>query len=73
MDVGERISSVKQPVLLITGGRDRLVPPADTERVAAALTSAELKVIPECGHLPHEECPGPFLETVGPWLDRLGP
>lgn len=73
VDVGERLASVTQPVILITGDQDRLVPPADTERVAAALPDAGLKVLPGCGHVPHEECPGPFLEAVRPWLDGLAP
>lgn len=73
VDVGERLRSVAQPVLLITGDQDRLVPPADTARVAAALPDAGLRVLPGCGHVPHEECPGPFLEAVGPWLDGLAP
>jgi len=25
-------------------------------------------VIPECGHIPQEECPGPFLEAVEAFL-----
>jgi pimeloyl-ACP methyl ester carboxylesterase len=73
VDVGQRLGSVTQPTLLVTGDRDRLVPRADTERVAVGLPKAELKVLPGCGHVPHEECPDPFLEAVGPWLDRLAP
>lgn len=71
VDVGERLAAVKQPVLLVTGDSDRLVPPEDTRRVATALPRAELRVLDDCGHVPHEECPGPFLEAVGPWLDQL--
>jgi pimeloyl-ACP methyl ester carboxylesterase len=70
VDVGKRLAAVKQPVLLVTGERDRLVPPEDTRRVAAALPGAELRVLDGCGHVPHEECPGPFLEALGPWLDQ---
>jgi pimeloyl-ACP methyl ester carboxylesterase len=73
VDVGERLASVKQPVLLVTGERDRLVPPEDTKRVASALPRAELATLSNCGHVPHEECSNPFLEIVAPWLDRLEP
>ena len=71
VDVGERLSRVTQPVLLITGDQDRLVAPGDTRRVAAAQPRAELVVLPGCGHVPHEECTAAFLDAVSPWLDRL--
>jgi pimeloyl-ACP methyl ester carboxylesterase len=72
VDVGERLRALTQPVLLVTGDQDRLVPPADTERVAAALPNAGLEVLPGCGHVPYEECSARFLEAVGPWLDQQG-
>jgi pimeloyl-ACP methyl ester carboxylesterase len=76
VDVGQRLAEVRQPTLLITGDTDKLVPPADTERVAAALRAATLVTLPDCGHVPQEECPGPFIDAVGTWLkglDQLGP
>jgi pimeloyl-ACP methyl ester carboxylesterase len=64
----ERIKDVKVPTLVITGDDDRIVPTADSIRLASELPNAELLVIPNCGHLPQEECPGPFLEAVIPFI-----
>jgi pimeloyl-ACP methyl ester carboxylesterase len=38
-------------------------------RLAEELPNAELVVIPNCGHVPHEECPEPFLDAVEAFLE----
>ncbi|WP_295393667.1 alpha/beta hydrolase [uncultured Thiodictyon sp.] len=68
VDVSERLSQVRVPVLLITSDQDKLVKPDDTRRVAAALPHATLKVLPGCGHVPQEECPQAFMAAVTDWL-----
>ncbi|MBC8263534.1 MAG: hypothetical protein H8E47_05355 [Anaerolineales bacterium] len=35
------------------------------------LPNAELVVIPHCGHIPHEECPEPFLQAVTDFVGKL--
>lgn len=65
-----RIAEVSTPTLVITGEADRLVPPEESARLAAALPDASLVTIPACGHVPHEECPEPFKEAVAEWLGR---
>jgi pimeloyl-ACP methyl ester carboxylesterase len=67
----ERLAELRLPVLVITGDDDRIVPTEQSIRLAAELPNAELVVIPNCGHVPHEECPRPFLEAVGPFLADL--
>ena len=64
LTLGERVKDVKAPALVITGDDDRIVPMADSIRLATELPDAELVVIPNCGHLPQEECPGPLLEAA---------
>lgn len=49
------------PVLVITGDDDRIVPTENSIRIASELPSASLAVIPNCGHVPHEECPDEFM------------
>jgi pimeloyl-ACP methyl ester carboxylesterase len=71
VDVGERLAQIGQPVLVVTGDQDRLVPVEDTRRVAAGLPNAELVVLPGCGHAPQEECPAAFLDAVNGWLAGL--
>lgn len=62
--LAERLGEVAVPALVITGDDDRIVPAEQSVRLADELPDAELVVIPNCGHVPHEECPGPFLEAV---------
>jgi pimeloyl-ACP methyl ester carboxylesterase len=66
--VSARLGEVTQPVLLITGDRDRVVQADDTRRVAEGLGNATLKVLPGCGHVPQEECPEAFWDSVATWL-----
>ena len=63
-----RLGEVRVPVLVITGDDDRIVPTQQSVRLAGEIPGAQLAVIPECGHVPQEECPGPFLEAVEAFL-----
>jgi len=73
LKLGERIKDVKVPTLVITGDDDRIVPTADSIHLASELPNAELVVIPNCGHLPQEECPGPFLEATTRFMTQQRP
>ena len=70
LKLGERVKDVKAPTLVITGDDDRIVPTADSIRLASELPNAELVVIPNCGHLPQEECPEPFLEAATRFMSQ---
>ncbi|MFN3983465.1 MAG: alpha/beta fold hydrolase [Caldilinea sp.] len=56
---------------MITGDDDRIVPTAQSERLAQELPNARLTVIPACGHIAHEECPAPTLEAINQFLASL--
>jgi len=45
------------PTLVLWGENDGFIPVADAKRFEKHLPSAELAVIPRCGHAPQEECP----------------
>ena len=60
----ERLSEISVPTLVITGERDRFVPTQNSERLAAEVPNAQLVVIPDCGHVPHEECSALFVGAV---------
>lgn len=64
----ERISEFDLPILVITGDDDRIVPTEQSLRLAEELPKAELAVIPQCGHVPHEECPAVFMQAVTEFL-----
>lgn len=66
----DRLGGIAVPVLVMTGDHDRMVKPAETVRLSEVLPNAVLKVVPECGHLPQEEKPEIFMETLGAFLDN---
>jgi len=69
-DLTEALSQLPVPALVISGEDDRIVPPETAVQLAELLPNSELVLIPECGHLPHEECPAEFLEAIEQFLKR---
>jgi pimeloyl-ACP methyl ester carboxylesterase len=69
--LAERLSDFDMPVLVITGDDDRIVPTEQSVRLADELPNAQLVVIPQCGHVPHEEQPAEFMQAVANFLDGL--
>ncbi len=63
-----RLGDISIPALVITGLDDRIVPVKLSERLASDLPNAQLAMFDDCGHVPQEECPLPFLEVVIDWL-----
>ena len=59
------------PVLVITGDDDRIVPTADSIKLAAELPNARLVIIEEAGHVPHEEQPIAFMQAVDEFLNTI--
>lgn len=67
----ERLSEILLPVLVVTGDDDRIVPTADSIRLADELPNAQLTVIENAGHVPHEERPAAFMNTVRSFLSTI--
>src|SRR5205823_5171235 len=59
-----RLHRITCPVLLIWGDKDRLVPPAYGDAYRKHMPHAEIKLIPNCGHLPMFEQEAAFVETI---------
>lgn len=59
--LADRLGEFTLPVLVVTGDTDRIVPTEQSLRLAEELPNAQLAVIPQAGHLPHEERPDLFL------------
>jgi len=59
------------PILVITGDDDRIVPTANSIKLAGELQNAQLAVIQEAGHVPHEEQPAAFLQAVEEFQSTL--
>lgn len=59
------------PTLVITGDDDRIVPVAVSEAVAQKIPGSHLVKLATCGHVPQEECPAAFMQSVSSFLDGL--
>jgi pimeloyl-ACP methyl ester carboxylesterase len=68
LKLSRRLEELRLPVLVITGDDDRIVPTAESLRLAEEIPGAQLAVIPDCGHVPQEECPQRFLQAVQGFL-----
>ena len=69
-DPGERLRRIAIPVLILWGGRDRLIPPADGTAFAAAIADSRLVVWDDLGHVPQEEDAGRTVAEVARFLAR---
>jgi pimeloyl-ACP methyl ester carboxylesterase len=59
------------PILIITGDDDRIVPTANSIRLGSEILGAQLVVIKDAGHVPHEEQPAAFMQAVKEFLAKL--
>ena len=66
------LTEVDVPVLLLTGGRDRAVPPETSARAAARMTAAQWRDDPAHGHLMHEEAPVETAAAIVAFLRHQG-
>jgi pyruvate dehydrogenase E2 component (dihydrolipoamide acetyltransferase) len=64
----ERLARITQPVLLVWGDRDRVIPAAHAEHARAAIGDVEVEVIPNAGHAPHVEQPAAFTAILARFL-----
>jgi 3-oxoadipate enol-lactonase len=62
------LEHIHQPVLIIHGADDQIIPVAEARGMQAALPDAELVIIGEAGHLVNLEQPEQFNAAVTQWL-----
>jgi pimeloyl-ACP methyl ester carboxylesterase len=60
----DQLSLLKMPTLVVWGARDRVFPESQARDAAAHLHEGSLAVIPDCGHMPHVECPDLFVAAL---------
>jgi pimeloyl-ACP methyl ester carboxylesterase len=63
-DACSRIGKIQAPTLVLTGGRDLLVPPENGRMLAREIPGAREQCFTEAGHLIHLECAAAFHDTV---------
>ena len=70
IDISDRLGEVSVPTWIAGGGRDPIIPVAETRRVAAAIPGAELRLYESGGHLFFCEWPG-VREDFARWRAGL--
>lgn len=64
------LARISLPTLVITGADDTLIPAAESGKLAQAISSSQLNVIPQAGHLVAFEQADKFNQVLNEWLDR---
>jgi pimeloyl-ACP methyl ester carboxylesterase len=65
------LDRVRQPVLVIHGRRDRLVPYRFAERAVSGRVGWDLVTLRDVGHIPQMEAPERWIAAIERWLPRL--
>jgi len=64
----DRLPSLRNPTLVVWGARDRVFPKFQAREAVSRLREGSLALIPDCGHMPHVECPDRFLAAFDEFL-----
>jgi len=56
--------AIRAPTLVASGAHDFIWPPAAGQQVAALIPGARFAVLPDAGHFPHLQTPGPLAELA---------
>lgn len=59
IDLRPLLGRITCPTLIVAGELDFICGPAQAKPIARAITDVRLEVIPDCGHIPSVEQPGP--------------
>lgn len=70
-NLGEEISQIKQPTLLIWGNNDTITPPFVAKEFNKLIPNSELYFIDKCGHAPMMEVPEEFNKILESFLTNL--
>ncbi|NYF81085.1 alpha/beta fold hydrolase [Granulicella arctica] len=68
-----RLGSLKQPMLILWGGADHLIPPSAGETIHKGVPQSVFEVVEGCGHLGPAECAKPYLEGTIEFLKAQPP
>jgi pimeloyl-ACP methyl ester carboxylesterase len=67
-NLGPHLSQIQQPTLVVVGGRDDMVPPAEGRFAAKMMPNATLLDIRKAHHLPLDEAPDETLPVIEMFL-----
>jgi len=63
-----RLYQISQPMLIVWGSQDELIPLSAGERIHKSVPQSVLNVVEGCGHLAPAECPRPVIEGTVEFL-----
>ncbi|MFU8826324.1 MAG: alpha/beta fold hydrolase [Brevefilum sp.] len=63
-----KLPQLRTPTLVVRGEYDSLYSEANADALVEMQPNATKAIIPNAGHLPHQEQPEDFLQTIKPWL-----
>ncbi|MEM8949481.1 MAG: alpha/beta fold hydrolase BchO [Pseudomonadota bacterium] len=66
------LSRLEPKLLLITGANDRMIPPSHSLRLRRILPEPRLEILPDLGHLAHEENPDEIGALILDAFDSIG-
>jgi non-heme chloroperoxidase len=72
-DHAARLGEIAAPTLILWGEQDAIFSREDSERLAAAIPGATLKVYPETGHAVHWERPEQFVRDLEAFMKEVRP
>lgn len=70
-NLGEELSQIKQPTLLIWGNNDTITPPFVGKEFNRLIPNSELHFVDKCGHAPMMEVPLEFNQILDGFLNKL--
>lgn len=69
--IAARFPEIHVPVLIIWGEKDRVVPPENAHRFHADIPHSQLLILPETGHVPHEERPQLVIDAISRFIRSI--
>lgn len=66
-----KFDTIKTPTLIITGDDDKILGTEYNISLGKSMPNSRVIVIPECGHVPQEECPEEFTKAVIEFISDL--
>lgn len=68
-----RLHNISQPMLIVWGSKDELIPLASGETIHRSVPQSVLNIIEGCGHLAPSECSVPVIESTVEFLRAVPP
>lgn len=72
MDLAETAARLDVPTLIVCGSRDKLTPPALSERLSGLIPRSRLRIIEGAGHMLPLECPDRVNQEILQFAGALG-